>query len=100
MISPKVDPNRVPKEIRSLKAENTLHPVTFNPSSAQQGETLYVHLPSLAENVVLVPNTLALRFDLAIQPTTADERVIVQNVWREMDLQPTPPQRSKINKQA
>ena len=84
MISQKLDPNRLPKEVNSLKAEKTLHRVTFNPSSAKPGETLYVNLPSLSEDVVLVPNTLALRFDLTIQPTTTDERVVVQNVGRNI----------------
>jgi hypothetical protein len=82
MISPKLDPNVLPKQTGGLKAERTLHRVT--PSSAKPGETLYVSVPNLAEGVLLVPGTLGLRFDLAVQPTTTDERCLVNNIGRNI----------------
>ena len=38
--------------------------ITFNPSEANPGETLYVHVPKLNENEVLVLGLLALHFDI------------------------------------
>ena len=84
MISSKLDPNTLPKQTGGLKAERTFHRVTFTPSSANPGETLYVSVPTLSENLLLVPSTLALRFDLAIQPQTADKRYCVNNVGRNI----------------
>ena len=84
MISSKIDPSILPKQTGGLKAERTFHRVTFTPSSANPGETLYVSVPTLSENLLLVPSTLALRFDLAIQPQTADKRYCVNNVGRNI----------------
>ena len=84
MISSKLDPNILPKQTGGLKAERTFHRVTFTPSSANPGERLYVSVPSLSENMLLVPNTLALRFDLSIQPSTADARCCVNNIARNI----------------
>ena len=84
MISSKIDPSILPKQTGGLKAERTFHRVTFTPSSANPGETLYVSVPTLSENLLLVPNTLALRFDLAIQPKTADKRHCVNNIGRNI----------------
>ena len=84
MISSKIDPSILPKQTGGLKAERTFHRVTFTPSSANPGETLYVSVPTLSENLLIVPGTLALRFDLAIQPQTADKRYCVNNVGRNI----------------
>ena len=84
MISSKIDPSILPKQTGGLKAERTFHRVTFTPSSAKPGETLYVSVPTLSENLLLVPGTLALRFDLAIQPSTADKRHCVNNIGRNI----------------
>ena len=70
MISSKLDPNILPKQTGGLKAELTFHRVTFAPSSAKPGERL--------------PHTLALRFDLNIQPDTADGRYCVNNIARNI----------------
>lgn len=58
--------------------------MTFTPSSAKPGETLYVSVPNLSEDVLLVPGTLALRFDLGVQPDTADDSYVVNNVGRNL----------------
>ena len=84
MISSKLDPNILPKATGGLKAERTFHRVTFTPSSAKPGERLYVSVPTLSENMLLVPHTLALRFDLSIQPSTADARCCVNNIARNI----------------
>ena len=84
MISSKLDPNILPKQTGGLKAERTFHRVTFTPSSANPGETLYIGVPTLSENLVLVPGSLALRFDLAIQPKAADKRHCVNNIGRNI----------------
>ena len=47
-----------------MKAPRSVKRITFNPSEANPGETLYVHVPKLNKNEVLVPGSLALRFDM------------------------------------
>jgi hypothetical protein len=42
-ISEKLDVNRAYKQPFGLKAEKTIHRVTFNPSTANPGETLYIY---------------------------------------------------------
>ena len=65
-ISEKIDPNRMPKQPFGLKAETTLHRTTFTPSSANPGEVLYVNIPKLSGDNVIVPNNVRLAFDVAI----------------------------------
>jgi len=84
-ISEKLDPNRETKRTHGLKAEQTFHRVTFNPSSASAGETLYIQVPNLSENTVLIPNTLALKFNLTVtQPTLDANRYLVNNIGRNL----------------
>ena len=61
-----MDPTRVPKVPRGLKARSTLHRVTLNPSSANPGETLYVTIPQLSQDVVILPGSVSLVFDLEV----------------------------------
>ena len=77
----------VPDDLRSTHSVNTLNAmkaprsvkrITFNPSEANPGETLYVHVPKLNENEVLVPGSLALRFDIDIGGHA--NNFLVQNV--------------------
>ena len=65
-ISEKIDPNRMPKHPFGLKAESTLQRITFTPSSANPGETLYVNIPKLSGNNVLVPGSVRLAFNLVV----------------------------------
>ena len=65
-ISEKIDPNRMPKQPFGLKAESTLNRTTFTPSSANPGEVLYVNIPKLSGNNVIVPNSVRLAFDIEI----------------------------------
>jgi len=67
-ISEKLNPSRISREPFGHKAEKTLHRVTFTPSSAQPEETLNVYLPKLSENMVYVPGSLGLTFNIT-QPS-------------------------------
>ena len=82
-ISERIDPNRMPKEPFGLKAETTLHRTTFTPSSANPGETLYVNIPKLSGNNVIVPNSVRLAFDLVIVDGEANDTV-VNNIGRNL----------------
>ena len=82
-ISGKIDPNRMPKKPFGLKAETTLQRTTFTPSSANPGETLYVNIPKLSGNNVIVPNSVRLAFDLVITNAEANDTV-VNNLGRNL----------------
>ena len=82
-ISEKIDPNRMPKQPFGLKAETTLQRTTFTPSSANPGETLYVNIPKLSGNNVIVPNSVRLAFDLVIVDGEANDTV-VNNLGRNL----------------
>ena len=55
----------------------------FQPSEASPGETLYVHMPKLNKHEVLVPNSLALIFDIDLSGGHATN-FLVQNVLRAL----------------
>ena len=82
-VSEEINPQRTPREPFSLKAESTsLNRITLNPSSASPGETLYVNIPKLAENVVIVPGSVYLLFDLAVAGHA--NNTLVNNVGRNL----------------
>ena len=81
-ISEKIDPNREPRQPFGLKAESTLHRITFSPSSADPGDTLRVYVPKLSGNNVIKPNSLKLLFNLVITGEANDTVVI--NVGRNL----------------
>ena len=66
-----------------MKAPRSVKRITFNPSEANPGETLYVHVPKLNENDALVPGSLALRFDIDLSGGHANN-FLVQNVSRAL----------------
>ena len=82
-ISERIDPNRMPKQPFGLKAETTLQRTTFTPSSANPGETLYVNIPKLSGNNVIVPNSVRLAFDFVITNAEAND-TIVNNLGRNL----------------
>ena len=43
-----------------LKANSTLHRITLTPSNANPGETLYIEIPKLTDNMVIVPGSVFL----------------------------------------
>ena len=60
------NPDRNPKQTFGLKAESTLHRITHNPNSANPEEILRVQIPKLSENIVIVPGSVCLVFDLFV----------------------------------
>ena len=81
-ISEKIDPNRMPKQPFGLKAESTLQRITFTPSSANPGETLYVNIPKLSGNNVLVPGSVRLAFNLVVAGHV--NNTLVNNIGRNL----------------
>ena len=81
-VSEKINPNRVPKESFGLKAESTLNRITLNPSSAKPGETLYINIPKLSENVVIIPESVSLVFNLNVVGHA--KNTVVNNVGRNL----------------
>ena len=76
-------PTHSEKTLKAMKAPRSVKRITFNPSEANPGETLYVHVPKLNKNEVLVPGSLALRFDIDLSGGHADN-FLVQNVSRAL----------------
>ena len=63
-VPPSLLPSHSEKVLGAMKAERTVKRITFNPSEANPGETLYVSVPKLAENEVIVAGSLALVFNI------------------------------------
>ena len=71
------------KTINAMKAPRSVKRITFNPSEANPGETLNVYVPKLNKNEVLVPGSLALRFDIDLSGGHTNN-FLVQNVSRAL----------------
>ena len=85
VVPPSLLPSHSEKVLGAMKAERTVKRITFNPTSANPGETLYVSVPKLAENEVIVPGSLALVFDINLKVTGAHaNNYLVQNVSRAL----------------
>ena len=82
VVSEELNPNRNPGEAFGLKAEATLNRITLNPSSINPGETLYLNIPKLAEGIVIVPNSVALVFNLSVAGHA--NNILVNNVGRNL----------------
>ena len=69
--------------ILSMKAESAVKHISFECTEARPSETLYVSVPKLNEDEVLVPGSLALLFD--IDSAGGDENnFLVPNVTRAL----------------
>ena len=77
-VSEKINPNRVLRYPLGLKAESTLNRITLNPSSANPDETLYINIPKLSENLVIVPGSVYLVFNLDVEGH--EDNTLVNNV--------------------
>ena len=77
-----INPNFEEKITNALKADRTVHRVTFNPNKASPGETLFIPVPKLSDEVVLVPGSLALIFDLTVSGHA--NNFLVNNVSRAL----------------
>ena len=84
-VPPSLLPSHSEKVLNAMKAERTVKRITFNPTSANPGDTLYVSVPKLAANEVIVPGSLALVFDINLKVTGAHaNNYLVQNVSRAL----------------
>ena len=72
----------------SMQAERTVTRIAFNPITANLGDILYVAVPKLAEDVVMVPGSLAIVFDIDLTGGHANN-YLVQNVSRTLVSRPT-----------
>jgi len=76
-------PSQLSKTHNAIKAPRAVKRITFDRTEASPGETLYVHVPKLNENEVLVPGSLGLRFDIDLTGGHANN-YLVQNVSRAL----------------
>ena len=84
-VPPSLLPSNSEKVLGAMKAERTLKRNTFKVTSAKPGETLYVNVPRLADDEVIVPGSLALVFDINLKVTGAHaNNHLVQNVSRAL----------------
>ncbi|KAL9958917.1 hypothetical protein ACROYT_G035994 [Oculina patagonica] len=76
-------PGRVEKTLGALKAERAVKRITFDRTEANPEETLYVSVPKLNENEVIVPGSLALRFNIDLSGGHANN-FLVDNASRAL----------------
>ena len=84
-VPPSLLPSHSEKVLGAMKAERTVKRITFNPTEANPGETLYVSVPKLGTNEVIVAGSLALVFNINLKLTGAHaNNYLVQNVSRAL----------------
>ena len=84
-VPPSLLPSHSEKVLGAMKAERTVKRITFNPTEANPGETLYVSVPKLGANEVIVAGSLALVFNINLKLTGAHaNNFLVQNVSRAL----------------
>ena len=76
-------PTRSEKTLGALKAEHAVKQITFERTEANPQETLYVSVPKLNESEVIVPGSLALRFNTDLSGGHANN-FLVDNVGRAL----------------
>ena len=77
-------PTHSVKTLGAMKAERTVKRITFNPTEANPGNILYVSVPKLHEEEVIVPGSLALLFNLDLTGGGHANNYLVQNVSRAL----------------
>ena len=82
-VPPSLLPSHSEKVLGAMRAERTVKCITFNPSEANPGETLYVSVPKLSEHEVIVSGSLALVFNINLSGGHANN-YLVQNVSRAL----------------
>ena len=83
MVTESLRPTYTSKTLFAIKSPRSVKRITFDKSEASPGETLYVHVPKLNEDEVLVPTSLALCFDIDLSGGHANN-FLVQNVARAL----------------
>jgi len=63
--------------LRAMKATRAVKQITLDRSEANPDETLYVHVPKLNENEVLVPGSLAILFDIDLSGGHANNFLVL-----------------------
>ena len=76
-------PTRSEKTLGALKAERAVKRITFQSTEANPLDTLYVSVPKLNENEVIVPGSLALCFNIDLSGGHANN-FLVDNVGRAL----------------
>ena len=76
-------PTHKEKSLGALKAERAVKRITFDRTEVNPEETLYVSVPKLNENEVIVPGSLALRFNIDLNGRHANN-FLVDNVSRAL----------------
>ena len=76
-------PSHSVKSLGAMKAERTVKRITFERTKANPGHTLYVSVPKLSEDEVIVPGSLALLFNIDLTGAHANN-YLVQNVSRAL----------------
>ena len=76
-------PSHSLKTLGAMKAERTVKRITFNPTEANPGNRLYLSVPKLNEDRVIVPGSLALLFNIDLTGGHVDN-YFVQNVSRAL----------------
>lgn len=79
-----IDPNRLSKKPLGIKAVKKHHVITFNPSTAHPGETLYVRIPKLIKDTFYVPGSIYLSADVEISGETGHTNHVVNNLGRNL----------------
>lgn len=74
-------PTNSEKTLGAMKAERIVKRITFTPSEANSGKTLYVHVPKLNGNKVIVAGSLVLPFNIDLTGGHVNS-FLVQNVLR------------------
>ena len=81
-ISEYLNPYRFPRMAFGLKANSTLNRITLTPSNANPGETLYIEIPKLTDNMVIVPGSVFVVFNLTI--SGHENNTVVNNISRSL----------------
>ena len=82
-VSKNLSPRHRTKTMLAMKAPYSVKRITFDPSEAKPGARLEVRVPKLNKNEVLVPGSLALRFDIDLTGGHTNN-YLVQNVSRAL----------------
>jgi len=70
------------ENLGAMKAECAVRRITFDHTEVNPGETLYILVPKLNENEVIVPGSLALIFNLSVSGDA--NNFLIQNVWQAL----------------
>ncbi len=84
-----INPNRLMKTQLGIKAVKKHHVITHNPSSANPGETLYVRIPKLTQDIFYVPGSIYISADVEISGETGHQNQLVDNFGRNIISQMT-----------